>query len=328
MTTIVLMTSGQRISSQTRIIYVSGVLLFLMTHSNASARESPMRFPSQHYFVAHALELVDGGSDRLDILVALGSVARNPDTDRSTAAAAVRAAFAMASSDEEIRQQLLAVVADVNTGSDAHRAACQLLVYVQEAPVRAAMLQFLQRDLITSRWSSYFEFFRDTGDLAFLQWLEANPRDSKNAVIPAGIVRQQARYIRIQYNTEEMLRYIGSNDKDLDAAWVVRQAVRQGANKQDLAAAVTARLNGCRSEVGCLAENVEVLQAVRELALVSMVDPAAVATVQAVEKGMSGGDSRAWPMWATERIERRRDAFYGITRNDVPVEQPVRQTGE
>jgi len=251
----------------------------------------------------------------------LACIAQTENDSMRAGPAAVRAIFALATNDAEIREQLLRLVSSPATASEAHRTACQLLVYVENDSIRMVMRENLRRDLLTSRWQSYFEFFRNVGDPEFVAWLETEITGKQPGILPAELLNVQRRYIQIQQHVADLLAYLNSEETEIDRAWVVRQALRRGAPIVAVRDAVLLGIGKCRSNPRCLAWNMEAVHQCDEASIFRPVDEEFLAPIRKLMHPSTGCGPSPGPPWATPAIQRKRADFYHLTPTAEPPDK-------
>lgn len=199
-------------------------------------------------FVTGSLKRVEEGADRERVLDTLVCIARGDGSDPLVGCGAVRAVFHIAKENQRIQEYLLKVITDERTKATTVSAACELFGYVSDENGRRELLDHVKRQWHAGCGNHGFQVLAEIGDVGFLAWLDetATGLDQDNP-LRLGIDPIRKR-IRLQRNVPELLSYLKSERKDIDRAWVVRQAMRHGATREGVRNATMAYLHRVAQE--------------------------------------------------------------------------------
>lgn len=265
-------------------------------------------------FIDGSLNMVREGAGREAVLNQLACIAKSDD--RRAAVPALRALFHVASDDNQIRNYLLAVINDDRTSSPAASEASRLFVYVADEEGRSELLELVKRQWDNRggncKWSAGWEALIELGDVAFLRWLDrtAEALGEDDPLRP--VVDRARTMIRLQESPSDLLAYMRSDREDIDRAWIVRQAMRHGASRNEIRDAVLEHL-GRVDEQRLLSLNLLLVRACDEYGILNTDDVAQINTIRAIRQIRYSSDDQSaqWPKWTTD-VEAKRAKFYRL----------------
>lgn len=256
--------------------------------------------------------------DHEQMLNALQCLAQSDTVEKPLAQGAVRAIFAIATTDLEARARLLDIIGNEKTILSAHRLACELLVYVSDEDTAEQMLRKLRELWPTNRWGGYFEFFRETGYVEFFDWLHAARATGDLAVLPASLVDDYDKCAVLYRDQVRLIRELENSEGGLDAAWALRQATRYGVERGQLRNAVSKRITACGQDFRCIVKNRKLIAQATEAGIDLPLEEEHRKLLNQfhTEQGV-------FPTWAATRIAEKRAEFYKHRASpEAPSEKP------
>jgi len=212
---------------------------------------------------------VNDGTDLMSTLDALACIAVTNDGNEC-ANRSLRALFHLAQQDHVIRYHLLRIIKDSRTGVEVRLAACTLLRYVADGSVRQELLRQVVDGWEKTDMGGQFWALVELGDPEFLRWLEGIIRDLPSDDMRKIWLEEQAQRVRVQQDPAELLRTIRSDQRTIERWWLVRQGMRHGFPKTDIADAVKEYLG--KAKRGEIRADGELLTASDEYGLLTSQD--------------------------------------------------------
>ena len=270
-------------------------------------------------FVESSLDRVRDGEEVESVLAILSCIARRDHVGGYVATGAVRAIFAIAKDEEQIRQHLLDIAAAPETALSVHRTACELLTYVADTETRRVSLELLEGNWSSGNWRGYFQLLTDVGDSAFLAWLETTLRHTPPESRLSVFLERAAKRVRIQEDVEAILAGLesGKGEDVIDAVWLARQAWRHGVSRERIRKAVLSRIRQAGDDFVHLINIVQLVQHCEKLGVFTADDGRDLARVREIAKATNGYRDAPWPPWAEERIALKRAEFYRLNRKEM-----------
>jgi hypothetical protein len=145
----------------------------------------------------------------------------------------------------------------------------------------------------------------ELGDLDFLRWLEEIIRAMPDTDQRKGWLKSQAQLVRLQHDSDVLLGLLRSGERGLDGAWLLRQGVRHGVDREALRSAATDRLRAARDDPGARDDASTLKRECEDLDLFGEAEMESFKFID-VPRGISDGPR---PGWAT-LTETMRAAFY------------------
>lgn len=266
----------------------------------------------QGAFISRSVEQARDEEARDQVLETLSCIASGSNPDNLIGATAVHAIFQIAGANRLIQDHLLRIIQNEKTNSVAMHTACQLIVYVADDYGRRMLLEQLVRDSDRTACGHLLQALAELGDQSFLDWLEA-----RAAQLPAGHpvrIRFEALAdeVRLQKDTGALLHRLRSNTPGIDAGWIVRQALRHGADRNEVRTAVLDRLGRTEDDEGPL-QHTALVRACDEANLLTAQDAADYPAIPIVRQTLRAVSQHSFvPAWVT-LPESKRAEFYRMT---------------
>lgn len=274
---------------------------------------NPSASPGLHaQFTASSLALIEGGADKEEVLDALECIARvDPGWIGS---AAVRALFHCADQDDEIQARLLRIITDEQTKSGIRSAAASILALDAGEPSRTALLEFVTDKSDTQDTRAAENVLMDTGDPRYLQFLEETikrlPANSRRRAVYALSIRQMRFAAK---PLPQLLEHLASPEGGTDRRWILLQAARKGASKDELRDAAVKYLR-LPNELKRGQDRSGLVGTGLKLGIFTAADDKEFAVVRRI-RGLRFSDEGSIAPWATRHVTRARDV-YGFVDTD------------
>lgn len=197
--------------------------------------------------VGESVELVESGIEADRVLDILSCIATHPNARLGAAKLAIRALMYIADDDSRSRSLLIEIVKAETTGISLVRDACRVLVYIADAETRRELLEFTKREWPSHKTSFVMDTLKDLGDDDLVTWIEEVKKELPADHVHRALLDRYGAYVRIQKSVPQMLAYIESDEKELDRDWLVRQAMRHGATREQLRNSAVAFLQRMRN---------------------------------------------------------------------------------
>lgn len=265
-------------------------------------------------FIEASLNMVREGADRIAVLDQLACIATSEN--RWAAVPALRALFHIAGEDERIRDYLLKVINNDRTSPGTTAEALKLFVYVADEEGRSELLERVKRQWDNRgrdcKWNAGWEPLIELGDIAFGRWLDKTTEALGENDPLRPVLDRANTMIRLQKNSSELLAYLRSDREDIDRSWVVRQAMRHGAGRDEIRKAVLEYLRRAGGERP-LSLNILLVRTCDEYGIFNSEDVAGISTIRAIRQIRYSSDDQGaqWPKWTTD-VEAKRAKFYHL----------------
>ncbi|HUT57085.1 MAG TPA: hypothetical protein VNA25_04325 [Phycisphaerae bacterium] len=297
------------------VVLCVGITLFMSRGASADAGlPAVCSDPDMHgAFIQGSLGMVQEGVSREAVLEELVCIATSDN--RWTAAPALRALFHIANDDRQIREYLLRVIEDERATRVATAEASRLFVYVADKDGRSALLEHVQRQWDKHprdcTWNTAWTPLVELGDVAFLRWLDRTGEGLGGDDVLRSVFGRAKTMIRLQENVTDLLAYLRSDREDIDCAWLVRQAMRHGARREDVRSAI---LEYLRRAGGRPSTCLSLVRACAEYGILTSEDASEDNTMRVLRQVRYSSDDEAlWPNWATLPAAKRAE-FYRLKR--------------
>ncbi|MFH1108586.1 MAG: hypothetical protein V1790_05230 [Planctomycetota bacterium] len=178
-------------------------------------------------------------------------------------------------------------------------------------------------DQVVSGWKKtdvggQFWALVELGDLDFLRWLEEIIRAMPDDDQRKGWLKSQAQLVRLQHDPGALLGLLRSDKRGVDGAWLLRQGVRHGVDREALRSAATDRMRAARDDPGARDDASMLKRECEDMELFGEAEMGAFKFID-VPRGISDGPR---PGWAT-LTETKRTEFYRPTKPPDRVEPTV-----
>lgn len=250
----------------------------------------------------------------LDFTLDFNEKPENVHSTRRLNSKVVREIFSLAKDDSEIQQYLLNIIGNPSTSKYSHRTACELLVYVADDQAGIFMLNQLKQEWPSDRWGHYFNFFKDVGDIDFLQWLDETARKSKDFVLGKSLIDQYSKCIRMQQNNDDILEYMLSETTTFDRVWALNQAIRHGVDIELIRSKILTALQKESDLRKKLSMFRDLIRQCDELGIVRSEDAEDLSMIRRSINRRFVYRTGGGPKWAVVTIEAKRDKFYRFNR--------------
>ncbi|MBI1826277.1 MAG: hypothetical protein HYR83_07800 [Planctomycetes bacterium] len=287
-----------------------------LAEDNAHAKTADCTPENTVDFIRTSLTRSRAGQSRTPTLEALACLAAT-EKDGNIAYEALRALVHIASEPEIARRYLLQVLDDPRADSHyVRQTICELVIYVADEQVRSRFRQQVaagweRQDIGPELWSLV-----ELGDLKFLEWLTEIDRNLPQSDQRKVWLQAQERQVKAQHDSDELLTLLKVESPIISNAWLLRQGLRNGVDRDRLRDAAVSFLRWVQLTKKSRYNAAELLNECRESNLLL---PEQMTEFQALggkrPSDMEGPEDVV--PWATAADEMRRK-FYRL---DKPTEQ-------
>lgn len=262
-------------------------------------------------FIDMSLAQVQEGHDRDKTLKMLSCIANNP-RHMLIGPAAIRAMFHIAEDNTTIQRYLLGVIADPGMNQESASASSKLIVYVVDEDVRRQLLELAKQQWIARGANPALWALVELGDTGALRWLEKTTEELGESNPLRLALDRPRKMILIQQNILHLIAYLESDRADLDRGWVVRQAMRHGASREDIRLTVVGYLHRRAGQESSAMAHWSLIKACDECGIFTNEDVRNIEAIQRV-RDVRFSSERSFPGWAT-LPDTKRAEFYGLNR--------------
>ncbi len=273
----------------------------------------------QAQFVESSLGQASQRADPTEVLETLACIATSEQTKSWVARGALRAIFHIAAAERRIQEHLLDIIRNPETPRTIRETACQLIVSVANPRGERELLRIVRDHWKDRDARPQMRALAELGSVAFLNWIEQTKAhaDVDNGDIVARLASMNlevwAKKIRLQHNLADLLRYIESDQVDIDRGWLVYQAVRHGVDRDKLRSAV---LNFLRPKEPTQhpARFITLVRAADWYGVLTPDDAEAIEAVRFVRDfdKLVSREHGTWPTWAT-LVKTKQAEFVGVS---------------
>lgn len=141
---------------------------------------------------------------------------------------------------KEARAALLNVISSSDVSMEVHHAAAAYLVYVSDDDSNARMFEMLKAAVAkgSRNWGGYFTYFREVGYQPFTDWLRGEAQANVGIPLPIPFLEDYLRLAELRGHRLEIIGQLKECDRRSDGAWLVRNAFKAGATRDEVRSAV------------------------------------------------------------------------------------------
>lgn len=203
------------------------------------AQDAPKRYtqPPDGAFVRHSVDFVETEAERAATLDRLETIARTSRAFRLPGHA-VTALYHLATDGTDVQLRLLRIIMDESSSRGAHGTACKLLSLDANNDTRAALLERISSHPAIEDTSQERAALMDLGDEAFIEYFEQRVGALPDADVMKQFYGQKVRMVKAAREITTLLALLRSHEDGVNRGWLVLQAARRGAPKDDIRQAV------------------------------------------------------------------------------------------